>query len=51
MEWICVIFELSKVREDEMNLRTLTIICHCDEREIELAVSGFHATIIRREAI
>ncbi len=30
----------------EMNLKKLTLLCHCDERDIQIAVKGFNATII-----
>ena len=44
-------FELCKFQEAEMNLRTLTILCNCEEREIELAINAFDAIVVRRERI
>jgi hypothetical protein len=44
-------FDLSKLKDAEMNMRDLTIICHCWEREIELAINSFDAIILRREDI
>ena len=44
-------FDTCKLKEAEMNLRNLTILCNCDEREIELAVNAFGAIVIRREPI
>ena len=44
-------FDICKLKDAEMNVRDLTIICHCWEREIELAINSFEALIIRREEI
>ena len=30
----------------EMDVKALTLICHCDERDIQVAVKGFGAIII-----
>ena len=30
----------------ELNARTLTIICECTEKDVELAVSAFNAKVI-----
>ena len=34
----------------EMNENSLTIICECDEAEIELAEKGFHANVTHIES-
>ena len=44
-------YESCKVHEAEMNIRTLTILCNCEEKDIELAVNKFDAIVIRREMI
>jgi hypothetical protein len=44
-------YEICKLKEAEINLRTLTILCHCDEREIDLALNAFDAVVLRREEL
>ena len=31
----------------EVNYNSLTLICHCDDEEIKLAINGFNATVVK----
>ncbi len=44
-------YEVIRARNAEINTRTFTMLCDCHEREVELAINAFGATVIRREQL